>query len=228
MTLDYDELDPFAYERRHEASPREEYMHAHWGPRYRAAFREAAHGRVLELGCGAGMYTRELLAADVVIAIDLSKRFLERAKANIDGVSFARVDAHTLPFADLSFDAVVSIGIFEYLDRPRAFAEIARVLRHGGPLVFAVPNRHSPFRAMARLVQRIARVAPTCEEPTFRELHALCDEHGLAIESIERSDRLIWLPDAVDRLIGGSLYKALERLPTDRMSSISLVRARRR
>ena len=227
MALDYDDLAPSAYERRHETSPREAYMQAHWGPRYRAAFREAAHGRVLELGCGAGMYTRELLGANAVVAIDVSKRFLEHARAQIEGVAFVRADAHALPFADRSFDAVVSIGIFEYLDRPRAFAEIARVLRHGGKLTFAVPNRRSPFRATARLVQRIAGVAPSCEEPTFRELHRLCDEHGFAVESVERSDRLVWLPDAVDRVVGGALYKALERLPIDQMSSISLVRARR-
>ena len=224
--MNYDDIDPLDYEQRHERSPREAYLHAHWTPRYLAAFRGVAHGRVLELGCGSGMYTTALATADAVFGIDISQRFLERATAALPTATFARADAHQLPFADSSFDAVVSIGIFEYLDRPRAFAEIARVLRPGGELVFAVPNRRSPFRATARLVQRLTR-SPGCDEPTRGEIVRLCAANQLEISSLEMTDALVWLPDALDRRIGARLYALLDRISIAALSSMMLVHARR-
>ena len=49
------------------------------------------------------------------------------------GVHVVRADAHRLPFADGSFDAVLAgVSVFRYLDYSRALAECARVLAPGG------------------------------------------------------------------------------------------------
>ena len=88
--------------------------------------------RVLEIGCGTG---RLLVQArvDVRIGVDVSPGMLARARDR--GLAVILGDAHALPFADRSFDAMISgKGVFRYLDTPRALAECARVLEPGGVL----------------------------------------------------------------------------------------------
>lgn len=86
--------------------------------------------RVLELGCGTGRLLGQL---DGAVGVDVSMAMLGQARAR--GLRVAAADAHCLPFADRSFDAVVAAkGLFRYLDYSRAFAECARVLAPGGAL----------------------------------------------------------------------------------------------
>lgn len=117
------------------------YDRRHGDPRSRRRFRiidapqlRMARGatRVLELGCGTG----RLLArtrAPVRVGVDASPEMLRRARARSLAVVLA--DAHRLPFAGGSFDAILAgKGLFRYLDYERAFAECARVLAPGGGL----------------------------------------------------------------------------------------------
>lgn len=104
---------------------------------------------VLDIGCGAGVDTLfaavqvgaegELNAArGAAYGVDLSREMLERARENASlaasrNVFFALASAHSLPYADASFDLVISNGVFNLVeDKPRALAEVYRVLRPGG------------------------------------------------------------------------------------------------
>ena len=70
-------------------------------------------GRYLDLGCSAGLYTRNLAPGDggEVIGIDISPSMLKEAARRARGIgarpSFARADAHSLPFADACFSGSV-------------------------------------------------------------------------------------------------------------------------
>jgi ubiquinone/menaquinone biosynthesis C-methylase UbiE len=92
--------------------------------------------RVLELGCGTGRLLAQTGAPVRVglrVGIDISQAMLARAGER--DLLVAAADAHALPFAPRSFDAVLAgKGVFRYLDPARAFAECARVLRPGGKL----------------------------------------------------------------------------------------------
>ncbi|MEM9491972.1 MAG: class I SAM-dependent methyltransferase, partial [Myxococcota bacterium] len=91
----------------------------------------ARAGRVLEIGCGTGRLLAQCSAA-VRVGIDLSPGMLERAPVGLGRVCG---DAHALPFADASFDAIIAgKGVFRYLDPAPAFRECARVLVAGGRL----------------------------------------------------------------------------------------------
>lgn len=99
--------------------------------------------RVLDAGCGTGLYTEWLLdeGADVV-GVDVSEAMLEQARERVgDRAELRRADLDSeLEFAaGVSFDGVVSALALGYVENwRRPFDEFARVLRPGGFLVFSV------------------------------------------------------------------------------------------
>src|SRR5260370_9609680 len=97
-------------------------------------------GRVLGRAGGQGMVTRKLRdalpAGTKLTATDLNPPMLEVARAKFragEQVEFQPADAVALPFADASFDAVVSqFDVMFFPDKPKSFSEVFRVL---GPRV---------------------------------------------------------------------------------------------
>lgn len=76
-----------------------------------------------------------------VTGLDISLAALERARAHAPGtgVVAGAVDS-SLPFADASFDAVLSCEVIEHLlDVPRSLAEMRRILQPGGKLFLSTP-----------------------------------------------------------------------------------------
>lgn len=98
-------------------------------------------GAVLEIGCGTGAFAARVAAAlprADVVAVDASARMVELAASR--GVAARVADAHDLPFADDSFDAVAALWMLYHVrDLHRGLAEVRRVLRPGGTFV-AVTN----------------------------------------------------------------------------------------
>lgn len=93
---------------------------------------------VLEVGCGDGNIWRENLdripPGWKLTLTDLSPGMVEAARAALGGrAEYMVADVQDLPFPDESFDAVIANHmLFHVDDRPRALAELARVLRPGG------------------------------------------------------------------------------------------------
>ncbi len=97
-------------------------------------------GRALEVGCGEGRVTRDLVERGYdVIALEPADT-LVRAAADADPIGrYAIADGHEVPFADDEFDLVVSYNVLQNVaDLPRAVREITRVLRPGGTLCVCV------------------------------------------------------------------------------------------
>jgi SAM-dependent methyltransferase len=100
-------------------------------------------GRYLDLGCSSGLYTRNLArmldSGDEVVGIDISPFMLKEAARRSRKIgarpSFARADAHNLPFADARFYGAVCGGTLNELGDPmRALRETGRILEPGGRL----------------------------------------------------------------------------------------------
>jgi SAM-dependent methyltransferase len=93
--------------------------------------------RVLDVGSGPGSVLRQLARRFDVegVGIDASPRMIEVARREAPEIEFHVGRAEQLPFGDATFDAVVSRLVVHHLDRPRAFAEMRRVLRPGGRVV---------------------------------------------------------------------------------------------
>jgi SAM-dependent methyltransferase len=105
-------------------------------------FPEDTPASTLEVGCGTGAITRTYRArvGDLTVT-DISERLALRVAADLDAAGRA-ADATMLPFADGSFDLVVSSECIEHTPDPaRAVGEMLRVLAPGGHLVLTTPNR---------------------------------------------------------------------------------------
>lgn len=100
-------------------------------------------GVALDLGCGTGTAGAGLRKAGMsVVGADLSLPCLQVARRRLDEV--VKVDAAHLPFADESFDAIVSRGCLHHLaDAPAALAEARRVMKPGARALFMDPREYA-------------------------------------------------------------------------------------
>lgn len=117
--------------------------------------------RVLDLGSGKGAtsvflareFGVEVHAADLWVPPDDAAAVFLRAGVS-DRVHPLRADAHALPFAHGSFDAIISIDAFEYFGTcDRYLAYLARFLKPGGQLAIATPG-------MAREIGDLGTIPP--------------------------------------------------------------------
>lgn len=120
-----------------EANP---YTALYEAPGLRALLPPLAGRRVLDAGCGGGRTSAWLVEAGAeVVGIDVSPELLRLARERLPAASFVLADlAEPLPFADSSFDLVVSSLVMHYLrDWEPPLRELRRVLRPDGVLVLS-------------------------------------------------------------------------------------------
>ena len=104
---------------------------------------EVARGqRVLDVGCGPGALTTELVGRvgpAAVTAVDPSEPFVEAARERHPGVTVERASAEQLPFPDDAFDAALAQLVVHFMADPVAgLREMARVTRAGGVVAACV------------------------------------------------------------------------------------------
>lgn len=97
--------------------------------------------RVLDMGCGLGMYTSAFLRyTPDVFGVEIEADRVREARGRAKGV--IRAVGEKLPFADRVFDVVFSHEVLEHVADDRHCArEMVRVTRPGGRIVIFVPNR---------------------------------------------------------------------------------------
>jgi glycogen(starch) synthase len=98
--------------------------------------------RLLDVGCGPGRLTAPLAARHAMTGCDISPAMLEEARRRCpEGVTLVEADARRLPFADGEFDGLLALDLLTHLpDLDAGLAELARVVRPGGPLVLDTSN----------------------------------------------------------------------------------------
>jgi ubiquinone/menaquinone biosynthesis C-methylase UbiE len=115
---------------------------------------------ILDIGCGTGHLAGELMQRGyAACGVDLSDAMVQYAREHYNPDRFRVGDIEQIPFPDNTFDAVMCLGVMEYLDRDEsALREMWRVLRPGGHAVITTPNSVCPFfhMDMAVLKMRVA------------------------------------------------------------------------
>jgi SAM-dependent methyltransferase len=102
-------------------------------------------GRLLENGCGVGMYVEHLIPHCSEL-IGLEYDFARAGEARSHADKIVNAAGEGLPFPDESFDLILSHEVLEHVRDDRlAVQEMVRVLRPGGRIVLFVPNRGYPF-----------------------------------------------------------------------------------
>ena len=98
------------------------------------------NAKVLEVGIGDGENVRLLPLSWSLYGVDIARTRLESCRDRFPEMSgrLAWAEAEALPFADGEFDAVFTVGGFNYFrDHAAALAEMRRVARPGAPLIVA-------------------------------------------------------------------------------------------
>jgi SAM-dependent methyltransferase len=112
------------------------------GPRFADFAGIAAGQRALDVGCGPGALTGELvkrLGADAVWAVDPSESFVAAVRARYAGVPVQRAPAEELPFEDRLFDAALAQLVVHFMADPVAgLREMARVTSADGVVAACV------------------------------------------------------------------------------------------
>ncbi len=191
--------------------------------------------RVLDVAAGNGNVTlaaarRGCLVTSTDYVGSLLERGAERARAERLDVSFQVADVEALPFADASFDAVVStFGVMFAPDHARSAAEMARVCRPGGRIGLAnwTPDCliGRMFKVLGRHVPPPAGVQPPSLWGTEAHLHTLFGERVAAIEATTRTFNFRYRSAAhfidVFRTWYGPVHKAFGALPPEQGEALA-------
>lgn len=140
--------------------------------------------RVLDVACGTGVLAREAQRrtgpAGHVTGLDPGVGMLAVAKELAPTVDWRQGTAESMPFADASFDAVVSQFGLMFMDRERAIRELLRVLKPNGRMVVAVWDAVERIPAYAAEIGLLERLAGRRAADALRAPFVLGDQALLA------------------------------------------------
>jgi len=163
---------------------------------------ERIQGRILENGCGVGMYVVHLspLGGEV---IGLEYDFERAAEARMNSPHILNAAGEFLPLPTSTFDLILSHEVIEHVQDDRvAIREMIRALNPGGRIVLFCPNRGYPFethgiywkgkyyfgnKLFVNYLPRVLRdkLAPHVRAYSKRDVQILFD--GLPVKFIERT-----------------------------------------
>ncbi|MBK1672763.1 hypothetical protein CKO35_05500 [Ectothiorhodospira shaposhnikovii] len=186
----------------------------------------------LDVGCGAGSYTRYLAEQGVTpIGMDYSLPSVQKARERSSAaMTWAVGDVTQLAIRPASLDGVLCFGVMQALSRPeQAVAEMVGSVRDGGEVWVDALNRDCLFTRIKRVVARLRRRPLGLRYDTPGELSSWMRRHGA------REVEIHWIPILPARLQrlqpwveSGSFRALLSRVPVlgSLLSHAVLIRAR--
>src|SRR6266480_5747737 len=174
----------------------------------------------VDLGCGSGVLTKELLALGAsVVAVDGSPRMLSHAREQIGledagRVNWIQSDVQSIDaLKNGAYDGVLCSSVVEYLDRPGALLkEVARILSPGGVLVISLPPTWSVVRVFQKGIRafmsmfgkdKFTYLSVSRLEISPRAIDRLLQEAGFSVIRSTKYDPA--LPRALLRLLRPAL-----------------------
>jgi ubiquinone/menaquinone biosynthesis C-methylase UbiE len=190
--------------------------------------------KVLEIGCGTGYFSQELIKTKAqIISIDISTDLLNVAKQNINSsnITFLVDNAYSMSFKNSLFDCVVGSSILHHLDIDKAFSEIYRVLKPNGKLFFTEPNMLNPQIVLQKNIPYLKRkLGDSPDETAFTKWGMTKDlrSHGFSDISVKPFD---WLhpktPEASINTVS-KIGNMLEKIPIIKEFAGSLLKKKKK
>lgn len=161
-----------------------------------------ATDKVLEVGCGAGAFVKEIESCQEICGIDYSDSAITAINEILNG-NFIKAEANAIPFPDNYFDKILSFAVFFYFDSyeyaQAAFEEMVRVVKPGGTIFIGDINDLGKKELAIELrgessQQRKSKYLSKKEvghlyfDKAFFE--SLAKEHGLSITFIDQDQDL--------------------------------------
>lgn len=153
--------------------------------------------RVLDLGSGSGMdvFVAALKVGSIghVYGADMTDEQLQKSEAlrkenKFENVSFHKTYIEKLPFADATFDVIISNGVINLSpDKEKVFAEVARVLKPGGRMVIAdiVTESQLPENIVCNATLWAACIGGAAQQDEYRNA---IEQEGMEILMVRNND----------------------------------------
>ena len=114
--------------------------------------------KVLDVGCGSGLFFREVTAkSEMIIGVDISRKLLLKAKKQADrfeNVAVLQADADSLPLKDNSFDVIFAFTVLQNIPKPAVtLRELMRVAKLGGRVVVTGLKKAFPFNKFMDILE---------------------------------------------------------------------------
>ena len=120
--------------------------------KYKTALKnvDIAGSMVLDVGCGSGLFFREVASkSEIAVGVDFSRKLLLKAKERADGFGncvVLQADADHLPFEDASFDVIFAFTVLQNMPKPAVtLKELMRVAEIGGRVVITGLKKAFPL-----------------------------------------------------------------------------------
>jgi SAM-dependent methyltransferase len=210
-----------------------------------ALVRERAPQCILDIGCGTGTQLTAPLAAEfpdvAILGVDEDEASLDWARRHHDAANLRFTTSAALS-GDVAFDLVIASEVLEHVAAPDDFLRFLRTrLTPGGRLAITVPNGYGVFEwcalgevllnlsGLQAVLRRLKRgrgavapsealtlaVSPHANFFSFRELHRLFAEAGLAVEHYQ--PRTVFCGYIIDSLIRAPRLVAANARLADRL-----------
>lgn len=151
------------------------------------------HGRLLDLGCGEGVFSKMAAKNGIeVVSLDVKPVFVRTSSSLGKRIVPIVGSAGELPFKDDAFNAVMFLNVIEHLDSVdglRCLKEIRRILKRGGNLLVSTPNTFGLVSFYGRLIEKAANYKFCAWDPTHVKLYSpneiITILHGLGFKIID-------------------------------------------
>lgn len=182
-----------------------------------------AGSKVLDIGSGTGHLTKWIAGFGMdVTGIEPSAEMIGFARKNFPEIEFKEGISSDLPYADGSFDLVVSFEVFRYLDEAeniKTYAEVKRVLKPGGQFFFTQVNKYATdyyylFYYVKKLIYKLKKkVYHYCFFSTPRKQERLMKEAGYSsVQTIGRMAATIRFAYKFGKGFGDFYVKVMEKI----------------
>lgn len=162
------------------------------------ALRPDGRERILDVACGTGELEKRVMSvypAQAIVGVDLTDAMLVRARTKLAAfphVVFHQGSSKALPFADNTFDCVITCSAFHYMRQPdRVVAECARVLTPNGRFIMIDWTRDA-WQGRVYDWFRRKTIPAHYQVTTEQAMRDYCKKAGLEVSSVQRFSVAWW------------------------------------